>query len=602
MKRLTVFAAIWLAAACGGSDSDSPSHGSPDAGSDADAAVDVDDASADTESEATVDAETDVADADIDVDDAGADVDLDGGDAGPFCTSCHGGSANAAPPKDVSGSSATSSPGVGAHQSHLVGSGLFRVVECSDCHAVPADGDTSHADGVPAELQWSSVAAASQVVPKYENGQCSVYCHGVTLAGGRLTQPTWTQVDGSQASCGACHGVPPAPPHPTLAKLSCSPCHAGWNGLIPTDPSKHADGKLDVLACGQCHAMPPKTGAHAVHYGDASSPSLASYGDTRSVSDYLPSGAPYYAFGCGNCHPLDPTAHANGYVDVELSNPAAPPGSLKAKSPSSASWSGGKCSDVYCHSSGQASPTYVDTPAWNGGKLPTPRCAACHGNPPKYPSGGAGSATANTHVVMADDGWELGHFGGMPGPWHTSYHGASGEAAAPITCQACHYDTVDPANVGPGGFYYLDTTGDYDLGGGLGYDCTSCHTGQSGAPAVQEGAVLTAKHVNGVRDVVFDPRTSIPSNVTGLPAAPNRPSRPYWVSVSPTTLPPGSAKDGTTWSLTLAGSSYDPTTKACSNVPCHLNQSFGTGKPEYEPLLWGLTPVGWGSCSSCHQL
>lgn len=30
-------------------------------------------------------------------------------------------------------------------------------------------------------------------------------------------------------------------------------------------------------------------------------------------------------------------------------------------------------------------------------------------------------------------------------------------------------------------------------------------------------------------------------------------------------------------------------------------QSFGSGKPQYEPLRWGTLPVGYASCSSCHQ-
>ena len=365
---------------------------------------------------------------------------------------------------------------------------------------------------------------------------------------------------------------------------------------MPIDPTLHVNGVVEVKPCGSCHAVPPATGAHLRHYGDVSSPPLASYADLDTVASYRPQGAPYYMFGCGNCHPLLEDAHGNGKVDVELYDPSAPPASLKARSPKSASWSAGKCADVYCHSSGQASPAFVPTPAWSNGALPAPRCAACHDNPPRYPSGGGGSATANTHVVMGDDGWELGHFGGLPGPWHGSYHGAGAARAAPITCQTCHFETVDPANVGPGGFYYLDTEGLYDLGGSLKYACGTCHTGAANAPAIKSGAVRTARHVDGSREVTFDPRTTLPINVVGLPAAPNRPSRPYWIAGAiPSALPPSSSADGTTWSLSLDGATYDPKTKACANVPCHVRQSFGGA-----PLLWGTTPVGWATCSACH--
>lgn len=595
--------------ACGDSDGDDVGQTHADAGSEAevgtDAAVDVpvdqSEASmtdgADVQSEPDVEIEaSDAAEEASDASDAASDA-----PALDPCTVCHGSSANPAPPKDTKGASSPALASVGAHQSHLVGSGLYRTVQCGDCHAVPSGADTSHADGLPVELDWGAVAKADQVQPQYANGKCSVYCHGTSLSGGSLTQPIWTSTDGTQAGCGSCHGVPPPAPHPKLSKMSCSPCHTGFTGMLPSNPSLHADGKLDVLGCGKCHAVPPATGSHVIHYGDSSSPPLADYADTRTVAEYYPNGAAYYMYGCGNCHPLDDTKHANGAVEVELFDAKAPAGSLKARSKSTASFAGGKCSDVYCHSSGQAAPAFVQSPAWVGGKFAEPRCAACHANPPKYPSGGAGSATANTHVVMADDGWELGHFGGLPGPWHTSYHGGTTEGSAPMTCQTCHYDTVAAANAGPGGFYYLDTTGNYDLGGQLKYSCTLCHTGQTGAPAQKGGAVASKRHVNGQRDVVFDPRTTLPANVPGVPAAPNRPSKPYWVTAVPSYLPAGSAVDGTTWSFALEGASYDPTTKTCSKVPCHLKQSSGAGQAQYEPLRWGLTPVGYATCGGCHQ-
>lgn len=526
---ITLGLSFGLLGGCGDSDGDDVGKTHSDAGMEAESEADVGpDAGEDVAPDSSEDVGSDTADVqpvpDVETDasddagDAGdaADASADTGPQDP-CTVCHGSAANAAPPKDIKGGTSTTLASVGAHQSHLVGSGFYRTVVCGDCHAVPSGASTAHADGLPAELDWGAVAKADQVQPAYANGKCSVYCHGTSLSGGNLTQPIWTSTDGSQAGCGSCHGVPPPAPHPKLSKMSCSPCHTGFTGMMPTNPSLHADGKLDVLGCGKCHAVPPSTGSHAVHYGDSASPPLAGYGDTRTVSDFLPGGAPYYMYGCGNCHPLDDAKHANGSVEIELYSAAAPAGSLKARSKPSAAYAGGKCSDVYCHSSGQATPAFVVSPAWVGGKLPEPRCAACHGNPPKYPSGGAGSATANTHVILADDGWEYGHFGGLPGPWHTTYHGGTTEGSAPITCQTCHYDTVAVTNVGPGGFYYLDTTGNYDLGGQLDYVCTFCHTGQAGAPAQKAGAIATKRHVNGTRDVVFDPRPSLPANVTGVP-------------------------------------------------------------------------------------
>ena len=373
-------------------------------------------------------------------------------------------------------------------------------------------------------------------------------------------------------------------------------CGGGAGG---TDPG---DGDVEKK-CGDCHGVPPSTGAHLAHYGEQLSTPRALYGDLRITEDFEPSGSPKYLFGCGQCHPLDPALHQDGEVQVELHSAAAPLANLKSNNPPTASFDGTGCGNVFCHSSGQEDPSYVSTPAWNGGSLPQPTCGACHENPPRYPSGGAGTPTANTHLVMGDDGFEFGHFGGLPGAWHTSYHGTTltPDYAAPITCQTCHYESVDPTNTGPGGFYYLDTSGTYDLGGSLGYACGTCHDGSAGAPAQGMGRASPLRHVNGRRDVHFDPRTSIPVAVTGLPAAPDRPTFPYWVSSRPTPLPPDSQADGATWSLHLAAAIYDPVAKSCSNVACHLRQSFGTGIPAFDPLQWGVVPVGNATCGACHQ-
>ncbi len=72
-----------------------------------------------------------------------------GSDGTLSCNTCHGNSANPAPPKDLSGGSLTTNPGVGAHQSHLVGSSSLSGVACSSCHVVPqAAGPGLHPAGV----------------------------------------------------------------------------------------------------------------------------------------------------------------------------------------------------------------------------------------------------------------------------------------------------------------------------------------------------------------------------------------------------------------------------------------------------------------------
>ena len=53
------------------------------------------------------------------------------------CASCHGSADNSAPPRDTRGNTDPSLLSVGAHQAHLVGRGLARAMECSECHVVP---------------------------------------------------------------------------------------------------------------------------------------------------------------------------------------------------------------------------------------------------------------------------------------------------------------------------------------------------------------------------------------------------------------------------------------------------------------------------------
>ncbi len=173
------------------------------------------------------------------------DVELD-----QTCTSCHGGE-NPAPPQDVSGGVSASLRGVGAHQAHVLGTARSRAVPCAECHQVPTEILTpGHLDTpLPAEVSFSGVANAFGAVPRYATGACAnTACHGAVFpdandSGGSLTAPNWTTVDGSQAACGTCHGLPPPRPHPYYAE-DCGRCHedAAPDGKSFLHPERHVDG------------------------------------------------------------------------------------------------------------------------------------------------------------------------------------------------------------------------------------------------------------------------------------------------------------------------------------------------------------------------
>jgi predicted CxxxxCH...CXXCH cytochrome family protein len=500
--------------------------------------------------------------------------------------SCHG---LQTPPATWGGYFAPVTQVGAAHPQHGQATPERAGLPCDECHKCPG----------PTPV-FGALAYTKNVNATFDatTHSCTTYCHGAAMKSPPAVAPVWSSAAPTY-SCTGCHGAPPPAPHPQMT--ACSACHGKLG-------ASHINGTLDItidpaLGCAGCHGYPPATGAHVAHFGLAGAATSGQYGETTVLQDRYPSAGPttapaVYAFGCGNCHPVDSGRHFDGNVDVELYSAIAPPTSIKARSASTAAYdpASGTCSNVYCHSSGQESPKFVTTPGWaSGAKL---SCTGCHTNPPSYPSGGAGTGDANTHVVVADDGWYFGHFLGLPGPWHGSKHGAAmgpGDDAAPMTCQTCHFDTTDPSNTAPGGFYYLDTSGDY-LPPGVdpsNTNCTVCHKANTAAP-LGTGKVLPLRHVNGARDVVFDPRTTMPEApaLPWLPAGAARPTKPYWATAWNTMVPAGAVSSGGTVSFDLAGASYDSMNKTCSNVACHLSQT---------QVQWGTSPVGFATCDACHQ-
>jgi len=377
--------------------------------------------------------------------------------------------------------------------------------------------------------------------------------------------------------------------------------------------------------CTGCHGAPPASGAHARHA--SRDPRLAAYGDLRLLEDVDPTYATRqadYSFGCGSCHPLDRARHRDGVVEVDLSPAGAPAGSLRAANRADAAYdrASGTCSGVSCHSSGQVTPAYVTTTAWTGGPNPA-GCFGCHGNPPDYPNGGAGAADANGHLALRDP-WNAYSFTwGHVRTAHSMPHGGEWDGSywvygqgSPRTCQTCHFDTVDPANTAPGGFMYLDTTvrtvlqqSPYDPGATQ-HECQTCHSGAPGAPPTGAGKVLPLRHVNGRRDVVFDPRTTVPPGYGGAAAPGTLPVYPYWFNHAFNDfysdmlpyLTPATALDHYMGTLTfpLTEARWDPATKSCTSVACHYAQA-APGRQ----VVWGdqmdRPPALGSGCNNCHE-
>lgn len=241
-------------------------------------------------------------------------VNLTVADMATNCSACHGDAARevpdgtpeatavalrAAPPVDRSGAEGTESPGVGAHQSHLLpGPGAISApIACSECHVVPQDlGHVGPLASTPAKLTWGPIARAKGATPGFDTVSltCANYCHGQTLGGGGSNlAPIWNQVDGTQASCGTCHAsAPPDPSHllhasPDLVALACSHCHPDGYTATSVGPAAvpvHVNGVVNTSAT----FLPDWDATAAGPNGWTGTSVVGCHGGTRYWKDAVP--------------------------------------------------------------------------------------------------------------------------------------------------------------------------------------------------------------------------------------------------------------------------------------------------------------------------
>ncbi len=322
---------------------------------------------------------------------------------GAECATCHGTEGNAAPPASLSGETSTSDPAVGVHQAHLAGGKVRSAISCSECHIVPPTVDApGHVDESPADLTFGALATANGAQPSYdpETGKCSsIYCHGGTLAGGRLTAPAW------RTGCDACHGNPPEvggnPPKAHPRDKDCSKCHPAYvdaTGSVSFAGSKHPS----PTGCDACHGAPP------------------------------PEPHPQ-STACALCHPGTVTdegtidiasgLHLNGSVEASGNGPH-PDGYAAPTSHGQDFLESGSQACAPCHGT-----------ALDGGKAGT-SCEKCHPGFRKsctFCHGGTDNETgAPPESVLGKTDTTVPAVGA-----HTS-HLAASDWRAPIQCSACH--------------------------------------------------------------------------------------------------------------------------------------------------------------------
>jgi len=409
---------------------------------------------------------------------------------------------------------------------------------------------------------------------------------------------------GNPATCATCHtdkvpdtdhGIPDSGQHPThldMTGVSCGTCHLvggypffksgtdsngdGRYNLAETDVCDicHQDGSGNpatgfkdgwsdpefVLPCDSCHAAPPATGTHLAHFSGADATLI--YGDTRITQDFTGGDvSSVNMIGCGNCHPMDVSFHGNRtWGDIEFSNILAPADSLKALNASgSYDQAIGTCRNIYCHSanswttSGTVPEPWPESTGWDKNIDPLPRplpdnivTGRVYRNV-TWDSGetltcnGCHDYPPQTSSVDNDGGAGDSHYWIDPEGYENLHVWNMGFTA--IGCRTCHYDTVR----------------EWDQSQGQGWDID-----ESTLRRFYYDVALydKAKHVNGSVDVTFDTVNNFTYD------------GPEIYDLSP--------------------ASFDPETKTCSNVACHIEET---------KVIWGL-PYRWynydAECDRCH--
>ncbi len=319
----------------------------------------------------------------------------------PECSQCHGDDQSSAPPKALDGATDTTDPRVGAHRAHLDPAPVrHRKIDCQDCHIVPEEtGSPGHIDGDNrAELTFGALAQTGGSNPDFAGQTCNnVYCHGATLAGGTANAPDWTVVNGSQASCGSCHGLPPPAPHPPSAATDCGNCHPTLQPgtFFFLDPDSHVNGVIDTStdtaqSCTACHG-----GADGV--GDeVSAPPQGLEGET--ARDSLAVGAHREHLGpsewhrelfCANCHVVPVNIDDPGHIDDGDETAEV---NFDNLNPDADYDGGGGCKNLYCHGDGQ---NKLGDQNWADDI--TLVCSSCHGDQSNRP--GDLSKPHERHIV-----------------------------------------------------------------------------------------------------------------------------------------------------------------------------------------------------------
>jgi predicted CxxxxCH...CXXCH cytochrome family protein len=413
-----------------------------------------------------------------------------------LCFDCHGLAGSPAGTDNIAQYYPAAAQGLGAAANDNVNTGhniktaggllaRFSALPCYDCHVV--HGSANNNTQLKSDERWANLGDTRSNAAN--NRTFCLGCHVAsndaattgtvenlqrqTAGLNKLKLPTANPIDEhastSTQSCAACHAGRNAndntySPH-NPASGQCDLCHesqgakssaaATFNGAH----ARHTDNTTYRLACKQCHSW-TATVAPATHKNDAAATQHAEVRfDNQAV-------AAWANIQYATATIFEYRSMYNNPYGASVSVPAYAAGSDNATvdaRQSSVRWTGGTCSQVWCHSTGYSGDNVARNPQWIQNSLPSD-CTGCHGN---------NAASANR---MGTAGWGS--------PAHLA-HITNG-----YECSSCHRGTVGAATSRAIAFYDNHVNGVPNVLSGdnavFAYDnsthtCSSvnCHSGNS---------------------------------------------------------------------------------------------------------------------------
>ncbi len=382
------------------------------------------------------------------------------------CNGCHGTGNGTGYPEH--GNAGSGLAGSNSHTAHSANPGYS--IGCVRCHSGTTSDNTSVING-SAHLNGTSSIAGTDVKfdtfdpsGSYAGGQTcnATYCHSSGNGNPPKKVPVWG--DTMPADCTGCHGG-------NAAVAAYNIISSGRHTAHMNNPAYL--GSANNLKCVECHAL-------TVNATD------------RTI--------------------IDKPRHVNKLNDYS---------GAKAGGTDNYATATGVCSNVYCHSSGQATPVFRNMTGSKAWRASSPlSCKGCHGyetvaqgasftsvaGEPSHVSGAVGSATANTHQqhvagrnttdsrgcadchrLTVDQGManklkdysslhlnttrdvNFGVYGGYTGSYtassktcYNTYCHSTGTprwGGAPLLCNACHNAKADDANWGSAGAHKIHWEG-----------------------------------------------------------------------------------------------------------------------------------------------